>query len=128
MDRIDLHISVSNVTYDDLSSTSLAESSEEVRNRVNAARKIQSERYAGTGIYSNAKMNGEMIRKYCALNEESEKLIRTAFDKLNLSARAYTRILKVSRTIADLEGSENIETKHVKEALQYRSLDKGYLR
>ncbi len=128
MDRIDLHIKVNNVTYNDLSSTELAESSEEVRKRVNAARKIQSERYAGTGIYSNAKMTSEMIRKYCVLNEESEKLIKTAFEKLNLSARAYTRILKVSRTIADLEGSENIETKHVKEALQYRSLDKGIVK
>ena len=127
MDRIDLHISVDNVTYDDLSSDTLAESSEAVRNRVNAARRIQLERFADTGVYSNAKMNALMIREYCKLDDESEKLLRHAFEKLKLSARAYTRILKVARTIADLEGSRDIAAKHISEALTYRSMDRDYL-
>lgn len=127
MDRIDLHISVDNVTYDDLSSDTLAESSESVRNRVNAARRIQLERFSGTGVYSNSKMNALMIREYCKLDDESEKLLRLAFDKLKLSARAYSRILKVARTIADLEGSRDISSKHLSEALTYRSMDRDYL-
>ena len=128
MDRIDLHISVSNVTYDDLASKSLAESSSCVRERVNKARQIQLKRFEGSGIFSNSKMSGEMLKKYCALDSESETIIKDAFTKLNLSARAYTRILKVARTIADLAGEENISVNHVREALQYRSLDREIIR
>lgn len=124
MDRIDLHISVSNVTYDDLSSDKLAEESSVVRERVNKARQIQLKRFENTGIFSNSKMSSEMLKQYCVLDEESEKIIKDAFDKLNLSARAYTRILKVARTIADLAGEENISVMHIREALQYRSLDR----
>jgi magnesium chelatase family protein len=128
MDRIDLHISVSNVTYDDLASKSLAEPSSCVRERVNNARQIQLKRFEGSGIFSNSKMSGEMLKKYCVLDAESEKIIKDAFSKLNLSARAYTRILKVARTIADLAGEENISVNHVREALQYRSLDRENIR
>lgn len=124
MDRIDLHISVSNVTYDDLSSDKLAEESSVVRERVNKARQIQLKRFENTGIFSNSKMSSEMLKQYCVLDEEGEKIIKDAFDKLNLSARAYTRILKVARTIADLAGEENISVMHIREALQYRSLDR----
>ena len=128
MDRIDLHISVSNVTYDDLASKSLSEPSSCVRERVNNARQIQLKRFEGSGIFSNSKMSGEMLKKYCVLDTESEKIIKDAFSKLNLSARAYTRILKVARTIADLAGEENISVNHVREALQYRSLDRENIR
>lgn len=127
MDRIDLHISVDNVTYDDLTNETLAESSEAVRARVNKAREIQLARYEGTGVYSNSKMNSLMIRTYCKLDDASERLLHAAFDKLKLSARAYTRILKVARTIADLAGEENINVKHISEALNYRSMDRNYI-
>ena len=127
MDRIDLHISVDSVTYDDLTTDSLAESSDKIRERVNKARKIQSERFTGTGVHCNAKMTAEMLKKYCKTDEASERLLRQAFDKLKLSARAYTRILKVARTIADLAGEENITIKHISEALNYRSMDRDYL-
>ncbi len=127
MDRIDLHISVDNVTYGDLSGEQLAESSAAVRERVNAARRIQLKRFEGSGVYSNAKMNSQLIKKYCALDAASEKLLEQAFIKLKLSARAYTRILKVARTIADLAGEENISAAHLSEALNYRSMDRNYL-
>ncbi len=128
MDRIDLHINVSNVTYDDLASKSLSEPSSCVRERVNKARQIQLKRFEGCGIFSNSKMSGEMLKKYCTLDSEGEKIIKDAFSKLNLSARAYTRILKVARTIADLAGEENISVNHLREALQYRSLDRENVR
>lgn len=125
MDRIDLQIEVSGVTYDDLSRKSYSEPSSEIKKRVNAARHLQLERYKGTGIYSNSKMNSEMIKKYCVLDAESESLLKAAFDKLGLTARAYTRILKVARTIADLDRSAEICAVHIGEALQYRSLDRS---
>lgn len=125
MDRIDLHINVNNVTYDDLSSTVESESSETVRERVNRARDIQLNRFKEYGIYSNSQMSNEMIKKYCALDDQSELLVKNAFTKLNLSARSFTRILKVARTIADLAGEENIKSEHVKEALMYRNLDRS---
>ena len=128
MDRIDLHISVDSVTYSDLSSDTLEESSQSIRERVNRAREVQLRRYEGTGIFSNSKMNSVMIRKYCKLDERSEGLLRSAFDRLGLSARSYTRILKVARTIADLEGSENITIAHLSEALNYRSMDRDYFK
>lgn len=125
MDRIDLQIEVSGVTYDDLSQSNFSEPSSEIKKRVDCARKIQLKRYAGTDIYSNSKMNSEMIKQYCVLDSAGEKLLRAAFEKFGLTARSYTRILKVARTIADLEGCENIEAKHVGETLQYRSLDRS---
>lgn len=123
MDRIDMHIKVDSVLYDELSSSDDAESSSTVRARVNKARRIQLQRFADTGVYCNAKMNSEMIKKHCVLNERCETLMHRAFDQLGLSARAYTRILKVARTIADLEESEQIEANHLAEAIAYRSND-----
>ncbi|MDE5562342.1 MAG: YifB family Mg chelatase-like AAA ATPase [Clostridiales bacterium] len=125
LDRIDLHIDVDEVNYDDLTKESNTESSAEVRARVNAARAVQTARYAGTNVHSNAKMTSEMIKKYCVLDAAGERILQAAFDKLGMSARAYTRILKVARTIADLDGKPDITSAHVAEAVMYRSLDKA---
>ena len=126
MDRIDLHIEIDNVTYDDLNSVENCESSAQVKARVNKARELQLNRFKGTKIYSNSKMNVLQTKKYCALDDESKKIMQLAFDNLNLSARAHDRILKVARTIADLDGEQNILPKHIAEAIQYRSLDRKY--
>lgn len=124
MDRIDLHVEVDGVNYEDLTDKNYAESSEEIKKRVEKARNIQLKRFVNDKIFCNAKMNNEQIKKYCKLNDECEQVIKMAFDVYNMSARAYSRILKVARTIADLDGSENIEFEHIAEALQYRNLDK----
>ncbi len=127
LDRIDLHIEVDDISYGDLSdSEKLEESSAKIKERVNNARKIQLERYKNSNHFSNSKMTNAEMRKYCKLDEESEELMQDAFDNLALSARAYGRILKVARTIADLEGCDNIELPHLAEAIGYRSLDKKY--
>lgn len=126
MDRIDMHIEVDSVKYDELNSSDLEEASESIKVRVDKARDIQLSRYKDTGIYSNAKMNDIQIKKYCKISHESDKMLRYAFEKMNLSARGYNRILKVARTIADLDGSENIQDNHVMEAISYRSLDGKY--
>ena len=125
LDRIDLHIQVDEVNYDDLTSDVEAESSACVKERVNAARELQNKRYAGTTVHSNADMTSAMIKKYCVLDGAGEKILQAAFDKLGMSARAYTRILKVARTIADLCGAPDISAKHVAEAVMYRALDKA---
>lgn len=124
MDRIDLHIEVDNVTYGDLSCKERGETSADIKQRVNKARQIQLARFEGQGIYSNAKMNNLMVSTYCQLDGESEALLKMSFERLGLSARAYNRILKVARTIADLAGSENIAINHIAEAIGYRSLDR----
>ena len=125
MDRIDLHVEVVPVDYKDLSSKSNGESSAAVRERVIKARKIQEERYADfPAIHANAQMNTQLIQRYCDLDEACRSILKTAMNRLGLSARAYDRILKVSRTIADLDGSENIQTGHLAEAINYRSLDR----
>ena len=125
MDRIDLHVEVVPVAYKDLSSKSSGESSTAVRERVIKARKIQEERYAKyPTIHANAQMNTQLIQKYCDLDEDCRTILKNAMNRLGLSARAYDRILKVSRTIADLDGSENIQTGHLAEAINYRSLDR----
>lgn len=127
MDRIDLHIEVDSINYEDLTDFKLEEKSEDIKARVNKARDIQLKRFENSnGVYSNAKMNEKEFKQYCSLNKECSDLLEMAFKKLNLSARAYNRILKVARTIADLDGSENIEKAHILEAIQYRSLDKKY--
>lgn len=129
LDRIDIHIEVTPVPFEKLSEERNGESSLEIRNRVIAAREIQSERFSeNEKIHYNAQMSVKQIREFCDLDEASKQLLKTAMEKLNLSARAYDRILKVSRTIADLEASEKIKGAHISEAIQYRSLDRdGWL-
>ena len=129
LDRIDIHIEVTPVPFEKLSDENKAESSIEIRKRVTAAREIQAERFKEfENIHYNAQMNSKQIRKFCALDDASKNLLKTAMERLNLSARAYDRILKVSRTIADLEGSEKVLGNHISEAIQYRSLDReGWL-
>lgn len=126
MDRIDLHIEVDSVTYDELRSEILEEDSATIKARVDKARAIQTERYKENGIYSNAKMSDHLIKKYCKISKESDTMLKVAFEKLNLSARGYSRILKVARTIADLDGSEDVKDEHIIEAISYRSLDNKY--
>ncbi len=127
LDRIDIHVEVPVVKYQELSSSRIGEKSDNVRERVIAARKRQEERFKDTeGIYKNSDMGSKAIRKYCKLDDASQQLIKMAMTRLGLSARAYDRILKVSRTIADLSGSEDIKSEHVSEAIQYRSRDREY--
>ncbi|WP_299260813.1 YifB family Mg chelatase-like AAA ATPase [uncultured Aquimarina sp.] len=129
LDRIDIHIEVTPVPFDKLSEERRGESSVDIRKRVTTARDIQTTRFSESQkIHYNAQMGVKQIRKYCALDDASKELLKTAMERLNLSARAYDRILKVSRTIADLEGAESIKGDHISEAIQYRSLDRdGWL-
>lgn len=126
LDRKDLHIEVESVKYEKLESNEKVETSEEIRKRVNRARMIQLERYKKYSIFSNAELPPRLINKYCKLDSESKKILERAFEKLGLSARAYGRILKVARTIADLEKSNDIKISHLSEAIQYRNLDRKY--
>ena len=126
LDRIDLHVEVKPVKYQKLNSKIKTESSKQIKERVNNARSIQNKRYKDLNIFSNSELTPQMTEKYCALNEECKKILELAFNKLGLSARAYSRILKVARTIADLDNKENIKKEHLLEAIQYRSLDRKY--
>lgn len=126
LDRIDIQIEVTPVKYQKLDSSEKIESSIEIKKRVDLARKIQQKRYEKDAIYTNSQLSPKLIEQYCKLNNESKKILELAFHRLGLSARAYGRILKVARTIADLENKEKIEEKHIAEAIQYRSLDKKY--
>ncbi|NTU68024.1 MAG: YifB family Mg chelatase-like AAA ATPase [Chlorobiaceae bacterium] len=129
LDRIDIHIDVPKVENIDLFSSSTAECSRDIRARVIAARKIQQERFAGLDtprIFTNSQMNSKLIRRFCQLDRQSSDKLMEAMNRLNLSARAHDRILKVSRTIADLEGAENIEMKHLVLGIQYRNLDREF--
>jgi magnesium chelatase family protein len=126
LDRIDIHIEVASVKYKDLESTREEEKSSVIRERVNRTRKIQLERYKALRIYSNSQLQGAQIPKYCKLDDKGRELLKNAFDRLGLSARAHSRILKVARTIADMEQSEEIRQCHLAEAIQYRSLDRRF--
>jgi magnesium chelatase family protein len=127
LDRIDIHIEVPAVKYKELRGNGEPEPSADVRERALRARQIQLERYAGEKkVYANAQMPPKLIRKYCAISPEGEKLLETAIQRLGLSARAHDRILKVARTIADLDGGSSIEPRHLSEAIQYRTLDRTY--
>ncbi len=123
LDRIDIQVSVDPVAFEDLSKKKKAETSEQIRRRVNAARRIQIKRFEGTNIFCNADMTEAMLEKYCALDEESVNTLKMAFEKFGMSARAYSRTLKVSRTIADLSGSENITKDHILMALRLRKTE-----
>ncbi|MBW1739821.1 MAG: YifB family Mg chelatase-like AAA ATPase [Deltaproteobacteria bacterium] len=125
MDRIDLHVEVPAVRYKDLASQHEAETSADIRRRVNQARVIQSERLQRARIHCNAQMNNRQIKRYCPLDRDSHALLEAAIDKLGLSARAFNRILRIARTIADLEQAPDIAPHHVSEAIQYRSLDRS---
>ena len=129
LDRIDIHIEVTPVPFEKLTDKQPAESSVEIRKRVTKAREIQSKRFENSDtIHYNAQMTTKQIREYCALDETSLQLLKTAMERLNLSARAYDRILKVARTIADLDNKDNLQSYHIAEAIQYRSLDReGWL-
>ncbi|MGI8892351.1 MAG: YifB family Mg chelatase-like AAA ATPase [Bacteroidia bacterium] len=125
LDRIDIHVEVTPVQFNELTSERMSENSEIIRERVMKARDIQEKRYSEKeGIYCNAQMSTNQLKVICEIGEAGKQLLKTAMDRLGLSARAYDRILKVSRTIADLAESENIETAHLAEAIQYRSLDR----
>jgi magnesium chelatase family protein len=125
LDRIDLHVEVTPVPFRELSKIKMSEKSAVVRARVIYARTIQEQRFENyQGIYNNAQMSSKLIREYCQINEQGQELLKNAMEKLGLSARAYDRILKVSRTIADLDDSVNINNEHLAEAIQYRSLDR----
>jgi len=128
LNRIDIQLEVYPVKYDDLKDERDEESSAEIKGRIIKARNIQEKRYTEIGIMTNSELSGKYILKYCKIDNESEILLKSAFETLGLSARAYNKILKVARTIADLEECKNIETKHLAEAIQYRSLDRKYWR
>lgn len=128
LDRIDLHVEVNRVDkqkyFDDDTNV---ETSEMIRNRVKKAREIQLKRYKGSGIFFNSQLNNNMIKKYIKLDEKTTDMIKEYFDTLGLSARAYNKIVKVARTIADLEGSHDVKYEHVVEAFQYRNLNNKYI-
>lgn len=126
LDRIDLQIDVDAVSYDDLRSAVPDEDSAAIKARVEKARAVQRERYKGTKTRTNDEMTNAQIKEFCSLDADGEKLLKNAFNRLNLTARATSRILKVARTVADLEGSDKVLAKHVAEAVQYRSLDRKY--
>lgn len=125
LDRIDLHVEVTPVSFNELSSERKTENSTNIRERVMRAREIQAKRFEGKeNLYANAQMEAQMVQEICKITEVGKNLLNRAMTKLNLSARAYDRIIKVSRTIADLAASEDIKTEHLAEAIQFRSLDR----
>lgn len=128
LDRMDLHIEVPPVDFDELSSHTKAESSAEIRKRVNEARLIQKQRYEGTGVTCNARLTTAMLKKYCEMTDDAKEFLKASFEKLAMSGRAYDRILKVSRTIADLDKSEHIAKSHIAQAVRFRNLDRKYWR
>ncbi len=128
LDRLDIHIEVPQVSFDELRDDEQAETSADIRARVNTARNIQLMRFKDTDVKSNSQMTSSMIKKFCILSEGAASLLKASFERLDMSARAYDKILSVSRTIADLDGSELIEVKHISEAIQYRSLDRKFWR
>ena len=124
-DRIDIQVEVESVPFEDMSKAPKGEPSCAIRERVINARRIQMERYKDIkGVHCNAQMNTALLQKYVQLNDETMTLLRNAMKKFNLSARAYDRILKVARTIADLDGSDNVLARHIQEAISYRNLDR----
>lgn len=128
LDRIDLHIEVPALKWKEIADTTPAEPSEAIRERISRARAIQQKRFEGQGLHCNAQMGTNQLRKYCSLDEASQTLLKTAMEKFGLSARAYDRILKVARTIADLDDTEAIQSSFIAEAIQSRNLDRSVWR
>lgn len=126
LDRLDIHVEVPAVEYDELTAKSSGESSEKIRKRVEAAREIQQERYKGEEVNSNARLTSALTAKYCVLTDEANRILKAAFESLGMSARSYDRILKIARTVADLDKSEKIDSTHIAQAIQFRSLDRKY--
>ena len=126
LDRIDIQVEMNSIRYESFNSDEEEEKSEVIRNRVIKARKIQQERYKDYGISSNSELTPQLLEKFCKIDEDSRKILAKAINSYKMSARAYTRILKLARTIADLASSEDIKAKHVLEAIQYRIIDKKY--
>jgi magnesium chelatase family protein len=126
LDRIDIHIDVPAVKFKELAGDDQGEASEQIRGRVVSARRVQLERFKGERVFCNAQMTSRLIRKHCAIDSLSKTLLENSITRLGLSARAYDRILKVSRTLADLQGKERIDAEHVSEAIQYRTLDRNF--
>ncbi len=126
LDRIDIYIELPSIKYKELSDTKDGESSNDIKSRVEKARNIQRERFKDEGVFYNAQMNTKLIKKYCVLKDKAKELLKMAMTELGLSARAYDKILKVSRTIADLAEIEAIQAEHISEATQYRSLDREF--
>ena len=126
LDRIDLQVEVDGISYEELRFAPPSESSATIKERVEKARAVQRERYKGSGVHTNAQMTNAQMKKHCALSPECERILEAAFRKLNMTARASTRVLKVARRIADLDGSADIQSRHITEAVQYRSLDRKY--
>ena len=128
LDRMDIHVEVPPVEYKELSRVSPSESSDEIRKRVNGARQLQQQRFGGTGISCNARITPAALHEFCPMTDDASKVLQMAFDRLKLSGRAYDRIVKVARTVADLDGEETIQSQHVMEAIHYRTLDREYWR
>ena len=126
LDRFDIHVEVPTIKYEELEANVKSEKSKDIKKRVEAARQIQLDRYKDKKIYTNSNLAPADMEKYCHLTDDCKDILRNVFEKLGLSARAHDRIIKVSRTIADLEGKESIEVKHIAEAVRYRSLDKKF--
>ncbi|MBR1483984.1 MAG: ATP-binding protein, partial [Ruminococcus sp.] len=126
LDRFDIHLEVPRVQFEELRANTPAEASADIKKRVNAAREMQRRRFEGSDTLSNAAINPAQLRKFCVIDKEAEDTLRFAFEKFGMTARAYDRVLKVARTIADLAESEIIRQEHVFEAVQYRSLDRKY--
>jgi len=124
LDRIDIHVEVPNVQYKDLTADSVCESSKEIRERVTEARDIQLERFKGLKYSTNSRMSTRAVKKHCLLDNQAEELLHQAMTELNISARGYNKILKISRTIADLGHSKDVRREHISEAVQYRNLDR----
>ena len=126
LDRIDIHVEVAPVEYNELSDNNEGEKSSDIKKRVDKARAVQQKRFAGTGITCNAKMTPKMTKECCVLSEEADELLHESFDNFSMSARAYDKVLRLARTIADLADSEEIKLEHIAEALQFRALDRKY--
>jgi len=125
LDRIDIHLEVPRLKYEHLTDKRRGEPSEEIRKRVDKARSVQKKRFESEGAHFNAHLESKELEKYCILDKEAEELLKLAILELGISARAYDKILKVSRTIADLDGKEVVESHHISEAISYRSLDRN---